>query len=75
MQESVCGRFVVFRTLYIDRATLAPLAAWAVQRGLRVEDAIQIAVCAFDPTAYDSSAVAVPAEREHEGGIRLLGVP
>jgi hypothetical protein len=48
MRLSACGRFVVLETLHIDRKVLESLASWAAERGLRVQDAIQLAICAFN---------------------------
>ncbi len=48
---SECGRFVVVDALHVDRAVFETLSAWAQARGLRVQDAIQIAVCAFNDAA------------------------
>jgi hypothetical protein len=48
MKLSNSGRFVVLETLRIDRLVLERLAAWAAQHDLQVQDAIQVAVCAFN---------------------------
>lgn len=45
---SECGRFVVIDALHLDRYVFEALARWATDRGLRMQDAIQLAVCAFN---------------------------
>jgi hypothetical protein len=45
---SECGRFVVFDALHLDRNTVEALGRWAADRGLRIQDAIQLALCAFN---------------------------
>lgn len=45
---SSCGRFVVVDDLHIDRDVFAQLERWASQRGLTLQDAIQLAICLFD---------------------------
>lgn len=42
-----CNRFAILDSLYIDREVLEALAAWAKQRGLRVQDAVQLAIISF----------------------------
>lgn len=60
MKHSVCGRFVVLDSLHIDRKVLGALASWAADRGLRVEDAIQLAICAFNDGAVPDRDERVP---------------
>jgi len=45
---SVCQRFVVVDGLHVDRAVFAALQAWASERGVSVQDAIQLAICFFN---------------------------
>lgn len=105
MRLSPCRRFVVVESLHVDRKVLESLVSWAEGRGLRTQDAIQVAICAFnaandgasrasdrrgpsaDPAPASSSRMvarrrltpksndellSAPAEREHQGGVRLL---
>jgi hypothetical protein len=44
---SPCGRFVVLDDLHIDRAVFDLLTSWASERDLRIQDAIQLALCTF----------------------------
>ena len=48
MKLSACGRFVVLEGLHIDHRVLESLASWGTERGLPVQDAIQVAICAFN---------------------------
>jgi hypothetical protein len=48
---SECRRFVVADGLHVDREVFETLEAWAAERGLGVQDAIQIALCAFNDNA------------------------
>lgn len=48
MKLSVCGRFAVLDSLHIDRGVFESLQSWAVRHGLRSQDAIQLAICAFN---------------------------
>jgi hypothetical protein len=68
MKLSACGRFVVLEGLYVDRKVLESLASWGAGHGLPVQDAIQVAICAFNEDACqpasdwrDPSAVRAPA--------------
>lgn len=50
MKLSACGRFVVLDGLYVDREVYAELGGWAEARGVRLEDAVQLAIIALlDP--------------------------
>ena len=42
---SPCGRFVVLDDLHLDRALFEPVRRWATEHGLRIQDAIQLALC------------------------------
>ena len=42
------GRFVVIDELHLDREVFEVLARWAADRGLRIQDAVQLALCAFN---------------------------
>lgn len=66
MRLSACGRFLVVDTLHIDREVLGGLARWGERRGLRIQDAIQIALIGFMELTRDrgdtrSAHVAIPA--------------
>ncbi|MDB4944543.1 MAG: hypothetical protein JWP97_4077 [Labilithrix sp.] len=84
MRLSACGRFIVLESLHIDRRVLEPLASWGARRGLRVQDAIQLAICAFNdggeeladdpPIAPDDGLRCVAPERKDQGRVRLLRV-
>jgi hypothetical protein len=50
---SDCGRFIVIDGLHIDRQVFSALAQWADIRGVRVQDAIQLAICAFTEHSND----------------------
>ena len=54
MKLSTCGRFVVLETLHMDREVVGRLALWADDRGISLQDAIQLAVVGF-VEAVDSS--------------------
>ena len=45
---SGCGRFVVLEGLNLDRVVFEELDRWAREHGLRAQDAIQVAICAFN---------------------------
>jgi hypothetical protein len=47
MKLSACGRFCVLETLYVDREVFTALARWSASRGLRVQDAVQLAMAVF----------------------------
>jgi predicted nucleic acid-binding protein len=59
---SPCGRFVVLDDLHIDRAVFDLLTSWASERDLRIQDAIQLALCAFgdDAVARNSGVTVLP---------------
>jgi hypothetical protein len=44
---SACGRFVVLDGLHLDRNLFESLSRWAAERHLRIQDAIQFALCVF----------------------------
>lgn len=44
---SACGRFVVLDGLYLDRNVFEALVRWAAEHQLRLQDAIQLALCRF----------------------------
>jgi hypothetical protein len=44
---SECGRFVTIDDLTLDLRVLQTLAAWAEPQNLRLQDAIQVALCLF----------------------------
>ena len=45
---SVCGRFIVLEGLHLDRVAFEEIERWASARRLRPQDAIQVAICAFN---------------------------
>lgn len=53
---SACGRFVVVDALHLDRDVFEALARWAAGRGLQVQDAIQLALCAFRDLSLGTNA-------------------
>ena len=77
---SECGRFVVVEALHLDRDVFDALARWAADHGLRIQDAIQLAVCAFNDRTGKRSNVTVPPkapasspEHEHRLDAPALG--
>jgi len=67
---STCGRFVVLEGLYLDRIVFEELDQWAGEHGLRAQDAIQLALCAFNQGARTAATATMPAADRHS-----LGVP
>jgi hypothetical protein len=59
---SPCGRFVVLDDLHLDRAVFEVLTSWAQERELRIQDAIQLALCNLsdDAVLRDSGATVLP---------------
>ena len=51
---SECRRFVVADALHLDREVVEVLAAWAAEHHLGVQDAIQLALCAFNDNAQSA---------------------
>jgi hypothetical protein len=47
MHPTPCGRFFVLDPLHVGREVLSTLAAWATERHLSVQDAVQLAIVAF----------------------------
>ncbi len=66
MKPSACGRFIVIDSLHIDRRVLGALRSWAATRGLTVQDAIQLAICAFSEDACE------PTFDQREFGVRRV---
>lgn len=54
---SPCGRFVVLNGLHIDRNVYEGLMRWAADRELRIQDAIQLAVCCLRSVTMDPARV------------------
>jgi hypothetical protein len=50
---SPCGRFVVLDGLHLDRNLFDALMRWAAEHELRVQDAIQFALCIFRDGTVD----------------------
>jgi len=46
-RASPCGRFVVVDELHLDRAVFDVVVRWAEGRDLSIQDALQLALCAF----------------------------
>jgi hypothetical protein len=57
-KASKCARFVVLDSLHIDRNVFETLAEWASRRGVRVQDAVQLALCAFNEQNREQSSMA-----------------
>ncbi len=66
MKLSACRRFVIVEALYIDRDALGALTTWAAEHGLGAQDAIQIAILAFNDAATRLE-VGPPAVRSTPG--------
>jgi hypothetical protein len=45
---SQCGRFVVLDSVHLDREIFERLARWAMERGISVQDAVQLALSNFN---------------------------
>jgi len=54
---SECRRFVVADALHVDREVFETLAAWAAEHHLSMQDAIQLALCAFNDNAQSARLV------------------
>lgn len=52
---SACGRFVVLDGLHLDRNLFEALTQWAARHQLRIQEAIQLAICIFRDSAVDRS--------------------
>ncbi len=73
-----CGRFVVIDALHIDRDVFEALAGWAMDYGLGIQDAIQVALCAFIDKSSEQHCVraqpkAPASSLEHWPDARALG--
>ena len=55
LNTTACGRFVVLNGLLLDRHVFQELERWASERGLRPQDAVQLAVCALTERGLASS--------------------
>lgn len=64
---SACGRFVVLDGLHLDRKVFDAIEGWARLRGLPVQDAIQVVLCAFDAGAF-----ARASEATHPSSARII---
>lgn len=49
--KSLCGRFVMLDGVHLDRKVFERLEGWAHERGIQIQDAIQLALCAFNDDA------------------------
>jgi predicted nucleic acid-binding protein len=47
-KTSECGRFVRLDGLYLDKSVYATLMRWSQEHQLQPQDAIQLALCAFN---------------------------
>lgn len=63
MKPSPCGRFLVLEALHLDSEILGALARWGERRGLRLQDAIQLAVVFFTEHGVHASDEAGIAPR------------
>ena len=61
VKPTACGRFVVLDGLLLDREVYADISRWAAARGLRVQDAIQLALCALGDGALARSGATAMA--------------
>jgi hypothetical protein len=61
--KSLCGRFVMLDGLHLDREVFESLERWAEERGMQIQDAIQLALCTFgdDALARTSSRPIPPS--------------
>ena len=62
-KTSRCRRFVVLHDLHLDRLVFDALSTWASDNGLHFQDAIQLAICAFNDrsSAMDDASSATRA--------------
>jgi hypothetical protein len=60
---SSCGRFVVLDGLHLDRNLFEALIRWATNHDLRIQDAIQFALCIFRDGAVDRTRGDPAAQR------------
>jgi len=60
---SACGRFVVLDGLHLDRNLFQALVRWAAEHELRVQDAIQFALCIFRDGAVNRTRADRTARR------------
>lgn len=51
---SACRRFVAIDGLHVDRDLFETLARWAAERDVRIQDALQLALCAFVEAAVEN---------------------
>ena len=64
---SSCGRFVVLHGFHLDRTAVEALHRWAGEHRLGLQDAIQLAICAFNEGgAAGQTLLGASSEREHE---------
>lgn len=47
-KTSECGRFVRLDGVYLDRRVYNALVSWSQEQQLQLQDAIQLALCAFN---------------------------
>lgn len=66
---SECGRFVVIKELHLDRKVFDALARWAEERGIGIQDAVQIALCSFNDSADERASTS--AFRVHDRCLNL----
>lgn len=58
--KSLCGRFVMLDGLHLDRKVFEKLERWARERGIQVQDAVQLALCAFGDEALGRTSPQAP---------------
>ncbi len=71
---SECGRFVVLESLHVDRDVFEALARWASEHNLGVQDAVQLALCAFNERNAAEAARPV-VFRVHDSRLPTAFVP
>ena len=58
---SPCGRFAVVDALHLDRDVFDAMAHWAADHHLGIQDALQLALCAFIECVSEGSKLAAAA--------------
>jgi hypothetical protein len=71
---SECHRFVVADALHVDREVFETLAEWAAEHDLRVQDAIQLAICAFNDWVRDAGP-SIPSPAAPANSSQVPGEP
>jgi len=50
-KASPCDRFIILDDLHLDRVVFETLARWSSKNDLRLQDAIQLAICVFNESS------------------------